>query len=81
MNWSVKEKEILGLIEFQNQTQLAEFILELSKYSDCVNHHADFNISYNTLNISITTHDFGDLTQKDYDLKDEIDRIKKRMTN
>jgi 4a-hydroxytetrahydrobiopterin dehydratase len=42
-----------------------------------MNHHADFNISYNALSISITTHDFGGLTQKDYDLKDEIDRLKK----
>ncbi|MEJ6776387.1 MAG: 4a-hydroxytetrahydrobiopterin dehydratase [Crocinitomicaceae bacterium] len=77
MNWLVKEKEILGLIEFENQTQLAEFILELAKYSDRMNHHADLNIRHNMLSISITTHDSGGLTQKDYDLKDEIDCIKK----
>ena len=80
MNWLVKAKEITGSIEFKNQTELAKFILELAKYSDGVNHHADLSIRYNFLHISITTHDSGGLTGKDFMLQAEINRIKKRMT-
>ncbi len=77
MNWSINEKEIVMSIEFTNQTELAEFVLKLAKHSDMVNHHADLNIRYNVLNISITTHDSGGLTQKDFDLQQDIERIKK----
>lgn len=77
MNWSVKAKEITGRIEFKNQTQLAQFVLELARYSDSVNHHADLSIRYNVLDISITTHDSGGLTEKDYSLQSQIERIKK----
>jgi 4a-hydroxytetrahydrobiopterin dehydratase len=77
MNWLVKEKEICGELVFQNQTELAEFVLKLARHSDLVNHHADLTIRYNKLGISITTHDVGELTQKDRDLQVEIERIKK----
>ena len=77
MNWLVKEREICGEIVFLNQTELAEFVLRLARHSDLVNHHADLTIRYNVLEISITTHDKGGLTQKDSDLQREIERIKK----
>ena len=77
MNWLVKEKEIAGVMEFENQTELAKFVLELAKHSDRINHHADLSIRYNVLNITITTHDSGVPTEKDFNLQSDIDRIKK----
>ena len=73
MSWE-KEKETLKKeIGFKNQSELAEFVLRLAKHSDEANHHADFDIRYNKLFISITTHDAGGLTEKDYYLSKVID--------
>ena len=77
MNWLVKDKQLETTLKFEDQTELAQFVLELAKHSDTVNHHADLFIRYNVLKISITTHDSGGLTQKDFDLQKEIERIKK----
>ncbi len=77
MNWLVKAKEITGSIEFKNQTELAKFVLKLAKHSDRIKHHADLSIRYNVLKISITTHDTGGLTEKDFNLQSDIERIKK----
>lgn len=77
MNWLVKEKQLETTLQFKNQAELARFVLQLAQHSDEVNHHADLSIRYNVLNISITTHDTGGLTKKDFDLKDKIEDIKK----
>lgn len=77
MNWLVKDKQLETTLQFENQTELAHFVLQLAQHSDEVNHHADLSIRYNVLSISITTHDEGGLTSKDFDLQKEIERIKK----
>ncbi|MCH2229603.1 MAG: 4a-hydroxytetrahydrobiopterin dehydratase [Crocinitomicaceae bacterium] len=76
MNWLVKEEQLVTKLQFENQTELAQFVLRLAKHSDKVNHHADLTIRYNVLNISITTHDSGGLTEKDFELQKEIEHIK-----
>lgn len=77
MNWLVKDKQLETTLQFEDQTELAQFVLELAKHSDLVHHHADLSIRYNVLNISITTHDSGGITPKDFELQKEIERIKK----
>lgn len=77
MNWLVKDKQLETTLQFENQTELAQFVLKLAQHSDEVNHHADLSIRYNVLSISISTHDKGGLTSKDFDLQKEIERIKK----
>ena len=67
-NWENTGKELTREFTFKNQTQLAEFILKVARYSDEVNHHADMEISEcRKLRLSIRTHDKGELTQRDFD--------------
>lgn len=75
MNWIKVNEELKKQFSFKNQEALAEVVLKIAQHSDQVNHHADMVIVYNRLNLSITTHDEGKLTEKDHDLSKEIDKI------
>ena len=66
-NWENTGKELVREFVFANQTELAEFVLEVARYSDEVNHHADMHISeWRKLRLTITTHDSNGLTEKDF---------------
>jgi len=77
MSWSKKEKGLVKRFTFLNQTELAEFVLKVARLSDKLNHHADMMIVYNQLELSLITHDKGCITEQDWEMSTEIDRIKK----
>lgn len=75
MQWHESDKGLQRSLEFSNQTELAEFVLQLAKVSDAMGHHADMQISYNCLNLTVITHDQRRITEKDWQLCSEIDAL------
>ena len=75
MSWKKNDENIEKQFVFKNQTELAEAVLVLARLSDEIGHHADLQIHYNRLDVSITTHDAGELTEKDYTLAKVIDGL------
>ncbi|NIV15466.1 MAG: 4a-hydroxytetrahydrobiopterin dehydratase, partial [Aliifodinibius sp.] len=39
------------------------------------NHHPDIMIIYNTVQLSVTTHDAGGLTEKDFELAKKVNEL------
>jgi len=70
-----KKYELEKQFVFKNQTELAEGVLVLARHSDEIGHHADLEVHYNRLDVSITTHDAGGLTERDYALAKVIDGL------
>jgi pterin-4a-carbinolamine dehydratase len=63
-------------LTFENQSELAEFVLVIARFSDEKDHHADMEISQcRKLRLSITTHDENGLTQKDFDWVNGVNRL------
>lgn len=52
-----------------------EFVNKLVDPAESAGHHPDIEISYNKVRITLTTHDAGGLTQKDFELAKEISQI------
>ena len=75
MSWKKNDENLEKQFVFKNQTELAEAVLVLARHSDEIGHHADLQIHDNRLNVSITTHDAGGLTEKDYTLAKVIDGL------
>lgn len=81
-NWENTGNALVRKFVFENQTELAEFVLEVARYSDEVNHHADMEVSeWRKLRLSITTHDDNGLTQKDFDWAEAINTEHKKREN
>ncbi|NVK64158.1 MAG: 4a-hydroxytetrahydrobiopterin dehydratase [Flavobacteriales bacterium] len=75
-NWEKVDNALVRDLAFRDQTELAEFVLRVAKYSDEVEHHADMEITeFRKLRMSITSHDAGALTEKDYTWAQEVNDI------
>lgn len=75
MNWNKTDSGYKTTLNFENQTELAEFVLKLARISDNQQHHADMDIRYNKLHLSVFSHDQQAITEKDDVLCHEIEQL------
>lgn len=75
MEW-VEENNILSKeFEFNSYFAGIDFVNEVANAAEQENHHPDISIGYCKVRISLTTHDAGHLTEKDYRLAKIIDDL------
>ncbi len=67
-SWSVVEKELQCDRKFPDFVTAMNFVNQIIAPAEAAAHHPDLYISYNKVKITLTTHDEGGLTQKDFDL-------------
>jgi 4a-hydroxytetrahydrobiopterin dehydratase len=53
------------------------FVNRVARLAEAANHHPDIVIKYNKVRLTLTTHDEGGLTEKDFKLANKIDRLVK----
>ncbi|MBE7381401.1 MAG: 4a-hydroxytetrahydrobiopterin dehydratase [Leptolyngbya sp. SIO1E4] len=51
------------------------FVNKLVEPAEAAGHHPDIAITYNKVTVSLSTHDAGGLTQKDFDMAAQINRL------
>lgn len=66
--WSIEDRQLTRTFEFKNFVQAIAFVDRLVEPAEKLAHHPDLFIAYNKVTVSLTTHDAGGLTQKDFDL-------------
>jgi 4a-hydroxytetrahydrobiopterin dehydratase len=74
-DWTVEESKLRATRTFRDFIQAIEFVNKLVKPAESAGHHPDIEISYNKVNITLTTHDAGGLTHKDFDVARVISQI------
>ena len=75
MQWNEKNKTITKTFEFNSYLDGIDFVNEVANLAEQENHHPDIEILYCKVTISLTTHDVGGLTDKDYKLAKLIDDL------
>ena len=75
--WLLKGKFIHREILFKNFIQAFSFMTSVAIIAEKSNHHPNWKNVYNKVNIALNTHDADGLTDKDFRLAREIDRILK----
>ncbi|CBN56672.1 MULTISPECIES: 4a-hydroxytetrahydrobiopterin dehydratase [Kamptonema] len=73
--WTVNGKEIQSIRKFKDFVEAIAFVNKLVAPAEAAGHHPDIEISYNKVTISLTTHDAGGLTEKDFTLAQEISTL------
>ena len=51
------------------------FINRIAGAAEAANHHPDLLLTYPRVQVALTTHDVGGLTEKDFDLAAQIDKL------
>lgn len=72
-DWQFNSDGIEKKFQFKNFTQALGFIVKVGVVSEKMNHHPELFNVYNKVNIRLTTHDAGGVTDKDIKLASEID--------
>ncbi|GBE94326.1 4a-hydroxytetrahydrobiopterin dehydratase [Nostoc cycadae] len=73
--WTVEGNKLQTLRKFKDFVAAIEFVNKLVEPAESAAHHPDIEISYNKVKVTLTTHDAGGLTQKDFDLAAIISQI------
>jgi len=72
--WTTKGDVLKKTYVFEDFGEAIEFVNDVAEMAEEENHHPDIRIfSYKNVEISLTTHDEGGLTDKDYRLAAKID--------
>ena len=75
MEWTCKNNILSKTFEFRSYLDGIDFVNTIANIEVQENHHPDINIGYCKVTIFLTTHDAGELTDKDYTLAKIIDDL------
>lgn len=73
--WQVRDGELQRQFEFKSFAQALAFVNEVGALAEAKNHHPDIDIRWNKVLLRLVTHSAGGLTDLDFDLAGQIDRI------
>ena len=73
--WVVEGKELHLTRKFKDFLEAIAFVNQLVEPAEKAGHHPDLAISYNKVTVSLTTHDAGGLTEKDFNLAQVISHL------
>ena len=79
-SWSLKESCIAREFQCENFVEAFSFMSAVALLAERMNHHPNWENVYNKVNIELSTHDLGGLSDSDFDLAEEIDSIFKRFS-
>lgn len=73
--WTVERKQLKCTRSFKDFVEAIDFVNQLVEPAEAAGHHPDLAISYNKVTITLTTHDAGGLTDKDFGLAQTISQL------
>ena len=73
--WEMTGNEITKEFHFKNFKEAMEFVQKIGEEAEREHHHPDIFIRYNKVTITLTTHDAGGLTYKDFKLAKIIEQL------
>ena len=76
--WVARDQHIEKDFEFADFRAAMAFINHLVPIAESLNHHPDWSNSYNKVHISLTSHDAGGLTYKDFSFASATDEVAKQ---
>lgn len=72
--WSVTAGALQRTFKFENFRESMAFVNRVAVLAETAQHHPDILVRYSKVTLTLSTHDAGGISQKDFDLAREIDR-------
>ena len=73
--WSLGEKEIRRELRFKDFREAMNFVSRVAGVAHEQDHHPDIGISYNAVQLTLSTHKIGGLSLNDFILAAKIDLL------
>ena len=73
-SWKYENKAISKTFEFSSYLSGVNFLNKIASLAEELDHHPDINLTWCKVHIPLTTHDKGDVTEKDIELAKLCDK-------
>ena len=74
-NWSIREKKLIRELSFPNFINAFGFITKVAMIAETMNHHPEWSNCYSKVNIELSTHELGGISNLDIELARNIDKL------
>ena len=79
-DWRLHQGKLRRELEFSDFVCAFGFMTQVALVAEAHNHHPEWFNVYNRVNIDLSTHDVGGISERDFRLAEQIDAIATRMT-
>jgi len=73
--WALLEGKLHRSVVFSDFVEAFGFISRVALLAEAMNHHPEWSNVWNRVDIDLTTHDAGGLSDLDFQLADRIDKL------
>jgi len=73
--WELREDSLYREFQFRDFVKAFSFMTSVALLAERAGHHPDWHNVYNKVRVSLSTHDAGGLTEKDFSLAEEMDSV------
>ncbi len=73
--WTLSGENLQRTISFNDFREAIAFVNKLADAAEAAAHHPDIMIRYGKVTLTLTTHDAGGLTEKDFEMAAVIDSL------
>ena len=74
--WRLEGNEIARTLKFDDFKSAIEFVNQVADLAEAMDHHPDIYVyGWNNVRLSVTTHDQGGLTERDFTLAERINSL------
>jgi 4a-hydroxytetrahydrobiopterin dehydratase len=74
-NWRWQDGKIVRTFQFKDFPAAIKFVEAVAAIAEQAWHHPDIDIRWNKVTLTLTTHDAGGLTEKDFALARQLDQL------
>ena len=75
-DWTEVSGEIQRTYQFDDFVEAMKFVNAVADAAERAQHHPDILVRYNKVTLTLTTHDAGGITEKDFDFAQVVDALK-----
>lgn len=74
-DWTVADGEICRVYALGDWKTVMDAVRAIDPLAEAADHHPDLLVGYGRLEVRLTTHDAGGVTEKDFQLAAQIERV------
>jgi 4a-hydroxytetrahydrobiopterin dehydratase len=74
-DWHLKDGALTRSFSFADFREAMSFVNSVAALAERAGHHPDIDIRYNKVNLAVSSHDAGGITDRDFSLAKEIGDI------
>jgi 4a-hydroxytetrahydrobiopterin dehydratase len=73
--WDVEDGRLRKVVKKKDFAEALAYVNAVGERAEAANHHPDIAISWNTVTLTLWTHDAGGVTQADVDMARTLDQL------